>query len=80
MHRPSGSSTKHLRLAAMIAIAALSPNLGHAQGRAIGSAGGGGHLIRIGGGGGATLPTKQAVDVFKRGVNGQAFPGLLGSD
>lgn len=72
MNRPTARSLTPLRLALIIAIAALSATPGHAQGRALGSATGG-HLIRIGVGGGATLPTKQAGDVFKRGVNGQAF-------
>jgi hypothetical protein len=30
-------------------------------------------LIRIGFGGGATVPTRHAADAFERGVNGQAF-------
>lgn len=38
------------------------------------------HLIRVGFGGGVVVPTSDAADVFKNGINGQAFvlldPGL----
>ncbi len=38
------------------------------------------HLIRVGFGGGVVVPTSEAADVFKNGLNGQAFvlldPGL----
>jgi hypothetical protein len=64
------------------ALLAGAPHLAWAQdGFHAASAGGSRHLLRVGFGGGASVPMKRAADVLKRGVNGQAFvlinlPGL----
>lgn len=66
---------------AVVTMIAVVPHVAHAQARLPSVGGTGRHLVRIGFGGGATMPTKEIGDVFKRGVNGQAFllispPGL----
>jgi hypothetical protein len=69
---PMSKHTLVWRVAAVLALPLVVPGTAVAQ-RGMMDPGGGRHLIRIGFGGGATVPTKEAGDVFENGVNGQAF-------